>query len=66
MRRPRVLSQQSGSLKAEKPKANASKLIAVDSFSSRLCVLILNSSCRLAARAGLLLSSRASSTYKGS
>jgi hypothetical protein len=65
MRRPRVLSQQSGDL-TENPKANASKLIAVDIFSSRFCVLILNSGFRLAARAGLLLSSRASSTYKGS
>src|SRR5258708_40108899 len=48
-----------------KPKAKPTKLIEVDIFSSRLCVLILNSGCRFGCAGGSLLSSRASSTYKG-
>jgi hypothetical protein len=49
--------------KAEKPRAKPTKLMVVDIFSSRLCVLILNSGCRLGCAD--LLSSRASSIYKG-
>jgi len=37
--------------KTEKPTAKPTKLIAVDIFSSRFCVVILNAGCRLAARA---------------
>jgi hypothetical protein len=39
--------------------------MVVDIFSSRLCVLILKSDCRLACAGGSLLGSRASSIYKG-
>jgi hypothetical protein len=61
-RRYRVLSRQSEGLKRKKPRAKPSKLIAVDIFFSRFCVLILNSVVDLA---GSLLSGRASSAYKG-
>src|SRR3984893_6271422 len=42
--------------KAENPKAKPSKLIVVDIFSSRFCVLILNSGCRFGCGGGSLLS----------
>jgi hypothetical protein len=51
--------------KTEKPRAKPTKLIAVDIFSTRLCALILNAGCRFGCAGDSLLSSRASSTYKG-
>jgi hypothetical protein len=41
--------------KTEKPRAKPTKLIAVDIFCSRLCVLILNSGCRFGCAGGSLL-----------
>jgi hypothetical protein len=41
--------------KAEKPRAKPIRLIAVDIFCSRLCVLILNSGCRFGCAGGSLL-----------
>jgi hypothetical protein len=51
--------------KTDKPRAKSSKLIAVDIFSSRLCVLILIPVVDLAAGVARCSSSRASLTYKG-
>jgi hypothetical protein len=52
--------------KAENPRAKPSKLIAVDIFSSRFCVFILNGGCRFGCAGGSLLSSRLRQLSKAS